>query len=272
MRGGTDNMTNYLDQIQIASPCTIPWESMTGSDTIRHCSSCDLDVYNISTMNKQEAEDFFAKSLPQGRVCARLYRRPDGTILTDDCPRALRAIRNAARSVQSKVAILIALLMPSLSSYAQSTDDGKTVAPKPTKSSRFMPSLLIKPVVPTQTEVRRHTTGAIALPPEPQPDLGQLNPKELQIYMSEVQKQINNSYTPPKSHDSAKVALLFTVNRKGEISNLRLADSTGSSETDQAALQAVKKAAPFKPLPKGLPDDTEIQITLDPNKLNGQEK
>ena len=93
----------------IASPCSAPWEEMSGDDRVRHCAKCDLDVYNIAEMTEDEANTLLAEAT--GRVCGRLFRRPDGTVLTRDCPIGLRA-RARRRTVRTiaKVAACLAVL------------------------------------------------------------------------------------------------------------------------------------------------------------------
>src|SRR5215469_13788158 len=78
-----------LERVRIASPCTANWEQMIGDDCVRFCSQCNLNVYNLSAMTRRDAEDLIASR--EGRLCARLYRRTDGTVLTRDCPVGLRA-------------------------------------------------------------------------------------------------------------------------------------------------------------------------------------
>ena len=80
-----------LDRIAVASPCPMSWNDMVGDDRVRFCNQCNLNVYNISAMAKPEAESFIANA--EGRICAKLYRRADGAILTRDCPVGLRAVR-----------------------------------------------------------------------------------------------------------------------------------------------------------------------------------
>ena len=63
---------------------------MSGDDRIRHCPECNLSVYNFSAMTEQDVERLLG--MRQGRICARFYRRADGTILTQDCPRGFRAV------------------------------------------------------------------------------------------------------------------------------------------------------------------------------------
>lgn len=82
---------NDLERLRIASPCPTDWESMNGNDRVRFCGLCELNVYNISAMTPQEARDLISRT--EGRLCARLYRRADGTIITADCPVGWRALK-----------------------------------------------------------------------------------------------------------------------------------------------------------------------------------
>jgi hypothetical protein len=89
--------TDHLDHLRIASPCSVGWEQMSGDQRVRFCEQCTLRVYNISAMTRIEAETLIANT--EGRFCARLYRRSDGTIITKDCPVGLRAIRRRVAKV-----------------------------------------------------------------------------------------------------------------------------------------------------------------------------
>lgn len=82
---------NPLDHVRIAAPCKADWEQMIGTERARFCAQCSLNVYNLSSMTKTEAESLIAQT--EGRLCVRFYRRTDGSILTKNCPVGLRAIR-----------------------------------------------------------------------------------------------------------------------------------------------------------------------------------
>src|SRR5262249_44914183 len=72
------------------------------------CSQCSLNVYDISAMTRSEAESFIANA--EGRICARVYRRADGTILTQDCPVGLRAVRKkVSRAAAAAFSALVSL-------------------------------------------------------------------------------------------------------------------------------------------------------------------
>jgi hypothetical protein len=85
---------NDLSRLRIASPCPTDWESMNGNDRVRFCRLCELNVYDISAMTSKEARELIART--EGRLCARLYRRADGTVITADCPVGWRALKRRA--------------------------------------------------------------------------------------------------------------------------------------------------------------------------------
>lgn len=87
----------FLDDTRIASPCKASWDQMTGNNTVRFCGECKLNVYNISNMVATDAAALIARS--DGGICVRLYRRKDGTVLTQDCPVGLRAAIGRATKV-----------------------------------------------------------------------------------------------------------------------------------------------------------------------------
>lgn len=80
-----------LDRVQVAKPCKANWADMAGDDRVRHCGSCDLDVYDISAMSREAAQEFLASRTGAGRTCIRFFRRADGRLLSRDCPVGVRA-------------------------------------------------------------------------------------------------------------------------------------------------------------------------------------
>ena len=72
-----------LDNIRVASPCGVGWETMTGDDRTRHCGSCNKQVYNLSSLTRDEAETLIVARA--GQLCVRYFQRADGTILLNDC-------------------------------------------------------------------------------------------------------------------------------------------------------------------------------------------
>lgn len=92
---------HLIQRIEIASPCPVEWNSMTGDDRSRFCPQCRLNVYDFSAMTAEEGERLIIEK--EGRLCVQIYRRRDGTVITSDCPVGLAAIRS--RSVRLAVRV-----------------------------------------------------------------------------------------------------------------------------------------------------------------------
>lgn len=102
---------SLLDSVRIASPCPARWEDMQGDEKSRFCGQCRQNVYNISAMTRDEAESLIL--LKDGKMCARLFRRADGTVLTADCPIGIRVLRQNAAGAASRIAACLALMFGS---------------------------------------------------------------------------------------------------------------------------------------------------------------
>ena len=70
---------------------------MHGDERVRFCDQCELHVYNLSAMTRREAERLITSS--EDRLCIRFHRRADGTILTQNCPVGLRALKRRVSSI-----------------------------------------------------------------------------------------------------------------------------------------------------------------------------
>ncbi|MFK7986563.1 MAG: hypothetical protein AB8I08_11115 [Sandaracinaceae bacterium] len=100
----------HLDVITVEDPCTVSWEGMGGDGPVRFCGLCKKNVYNLSAMTADEAEQTVREK--EGRLCVRFYRRKDGTVSTIDCaPIRFAALRRTARrTMTGAAALLVALL------------------------------------------------------------------------------------------------------------------------------------------------------------------
>ncbi len=85
-------------------------------------------------------------------------------------------------------------------------------------------------------------------------------------YMRELQRRIKMNWDPPKGNESKRVVLLFKIAKDGRLLSCRVFKSSGLQNADSAALNAVKLAAPFKPLPPEFKGQSiDIQFTFDYN-------
>jgi hypothetical protein len=99
---------SFVHDIRIATPCKADWNKMSGDERVRFCGQCKLNVYNISEMTTDEAEKLIIEK--EGKLCVRMYRRTDGTLLNKDCPIGLLKRRcQAAFGAISAAASLFAV-------------------------------------------------------------------------------------------------------------------------------------------------------------------
>ena len=100
-----------LDQLQVVSPCSTDWDRMSGDEKKRFCSECDKFVYDFSQMTRRQVEAIV--SIHRGRMCARITRRPDGSLLTMETPPAHPVIaRRASPVVNVTLAAILGLNAP----------------------------------------------------------------------------------------------------------------------------------------------------------------
>ncbi len=156
-----------LNQVNVAAPCPADWSQMDGDDQVRHCSLCRLNVYNLSEMSSEEAETFLQKQT--GRVCVRYYKRTDGRVMTKDCPKGLKALRQRAAK---RLALAASLVLTSLGCGTQ----GEKI-----RQATGL-SIFDKPEVMGDVAL-----GAIACPPTPPPTgSGSSTGEEPPILMGEI--------------------------------------------------------------------------------------
>jgi hypothetical protein len=116
-------MQNFdINKLRIASPCSMNWENMSGNQMARFCQSCQLNVYNFSEMSAGEIRKLILQK--EGRVCGRLYKRADGTVITKDCPTGLWALRKRmSRTASAVFATVLSLFSIGLSQKQTCNDE-----------------------------------------------------------------------------------------------------------------------------------------------------
>jgi hypothetical protein len=89
------------------------WEDEEGR--VRHCRSCQKNVYNISMMSRSEAEQLLGRY--EGELCVRFARREDGTLITGDCPIGKRETAKT-RGIFAVILATLLFVIPSLMARA----------------------------------------------------------------------------------------------------------------------------------------------------------
>jgi len=180
---------NPLGNVRIASPCSADWEQMFGDERKRFCGDCKLNVYNLSAMSRQEAENFVTAA--EGRVCVRFFARPDGTVITQDCPVGWEKFKRRTRRMATAMASLFATLIAGVFAVTIFTKRSEpamvgemrpisTPTPTPIKKIAPPPTMgAMSPNIP-----KKDKTGSAAAPERPQeaedqptPLMGKMVPK-----------------------------------------------------------------------------------------------
>lgn len=105
-----------LDDVRVAAPCSADWDNMFGNERVRFCDQCQLNVFNLSEMSKEDAERLIGQT--EGRLCVRFYKRQDGSIITQNCPVGLRAIKRRLSRAATAVATFVLSLMAGIGFYS----------------------------------------------------------------------------------------------------------------------------------------------------------
>lgn len=83
---------DLLDAAEIAAPCPVRWDGMSGTGRVRFCAECRQSVHDLSVLTRAEALGLLAEP---GDICVRLARRADGTVVT----RGRRTARRVAAAL-----------------------------------------------------------------------------------------------------------------------------------------------------------------------------
>lgn len=102
--------------------------------------------------------------------------------------------------------------------------------------------------------------------PNGRPGIDAIREPDFGPYMRELQRRIKMNWNPPKGNESKRVVLLFKIAKDGRLLSCSVFKSSGLPSADNAALNAVKLTAPFKPLPAEFKGQSiDIQFTFDYN-------
>jgi hypothetical protein len=156
-----------LDDVKVAAPCPARWDEMRGSEQVRFCSQCSLNVYNLSGMSKREAESLIART--EGQLCVRFYRRADGTVLTNNCPVGLRALRRRVSRLTTAIISAALSFLAGLGIYAglsgQDPVASATVMGTIEVSGQQSPApATTRPAIMGEMETEEPTVGELAIP------------------------------------------------------------------------------------------------------------
>ncbi len=167
-------MTINVDEIRVASPCNARWNDMDGDERARFCGQCSKNVFNLSAMTRVQIETLVREK--EGKFCGRFYRRPDGRMLTADCPSRLRRVRERLAKIGGALCALVLSVVGCSSRRGDETTGqirvvmGDVAVPPVVCPTNNPPEIMGKIALPTplppQNTNSRVLMGEISIAPE----------------------------------------------------------------------------------------------------------
>lgn len=158
----------------ITTPCNVGWENMQGDERVRFCQHCSLNVYNLAEMTDDEVKQLVAER-PPGRLCVRMTKRPDGTIVTNNCPVFLRRFRSMLLRRAPWVLAAWSIIFSHQMAHAQVFDDDDSWMPEnkqDTTQSNFVRPPKPVPELQGATNGTLTTLNGQPVPETPPPEIG----------------------------------------------------------------------------------------------------
>ena len=91
---------------------------------------------------------------------------------------------------------------------------------------------------------------------------------DLGPYIRKLQQAIKYNWNPTENNAQKRVVTSCVIAKNGNLLNYFVKESSGDKLLDKTAINAIKKSAPFSPLPSNLKEDSiEIQFTFSYNVL-----
>jgi hypothetical protein len=133
-------MANFLESIDVKTPCSESWDEMFGDDKVRFCSHCAKSVHNLSGMRPTEINKLVAQS--NGNLCVRYIKKPDGKMVT---------IADKLHQIVRRTGVAAGTLAAGLSLSAMVYAQGEAMVKKPNQTQNDGKSNKQKPKQRTTT-------------------------------------------------------------------------------------------------------------------------
>ncbi|MBE9169983.1 TonB C-terminal domain-containing protein [Pleurocapsales cyanobacterium LEGE 06147] len=86
---------------------------------------------------------------------------------------------------------------------------------------------------------------------------------DLAPYFDEIRRRVKRNWQPSSPGDDRNTVIAFAIEPNGQITGLRIVETSGKERVDRDALEAIQKSAPFDPLPQSFQRDRlEIQFNF----------
>lgn len=110
---------NQIQSYFISTPCSVSWADMEvdandrSNISTRFCGDCKLNVHNLSSLSDEEVVVLLDKKAAGERVCTYFYRKDDGTLVTDNCPKQIKQMRNRLQAYAASMLVALCWILAS---------------------------------------------------------------------------------------------------------------------------------------------------------------
>lgn len=249
-----------LDLIEIPNPCTVPWSSMTGNSQVRFCDQCEKNVYNLSGLSQKEATNLVLTG--EGKICVSMLKRADGTIVTDECPRLLRPMRDGLKRAATAVSALLAMMISAVPVRAGDTSASSPTTNKPKGESKCSAKTPTEPALQPMGGAPVIQPNPQITPPEPR-KMGEIaipNPADnIEAYrktaISKVKEGLKTAGIVAKA-----TTLQIEIAKDGKIKSC---SQTGAAASAGEKMIAVVTKIQLPPLPPSYKEESlKLSISL----------
>lgn len=105
-----------------------------------------------------------------------------------------------------------------------------------------------------------------------EPESTKLDSPDLTSFTADLRRRVRQHWTPERGTETRRPMISFKIYSDGTVSDLRVAQSSGLSSADQAALKAIESAAPFSKLQHGAPASIDYNFVFDYNFFRGNQR
>jgi TonB family protein len=86
-------------------------------------------------------------------------------------------------------------------------------------------------------------------------------------YMADLKRRLKIAWRQPLGHEAGNITVSFTIKKNGQVTDPKIQKSSGVSECNNAAINAVKECSP-QALPATAGEKQDFQFTFDQESMN----
>lgn len=108
------DIKNQIQSYFISSPCSVKWNDMQAeqsNSSVRFCGDCKLNVHNLSSLSDEEVVVLLNRKASGERVCTYFYRKEDGTLVTDNCPKQMKQMRDRLQAYAASMLVTLCWIL-----------------------------------------------------------------------------------------------------------------------------------------------------------------